>query len=103
MTGKVVSGETVHTNISSGIDVYRNGKVCVVLLNGGASSDSFPVGLRPANNVSAVVRGTSGSTRQVCVITLQTDGTFSTSYFIPNSTTANSFSGTLHGQFTYLL
>ena len=101
----MLKSDTVeHINIATGIDVYRNGKVCVCLLNGGSSSATFPVGIRPKNNVSAVVRGTaSGSTRQVCVITLQTDGAFSTSYFVPNSTTANSFSGSLHGQFVYTI
>ena len=92
-----------HTNIAEGIDVYRNGKLCVVLLNGGPDNATFPIGLRPVNNVSAIVRGTSSGTRQTCLITLQTTGAFSTSYFVPNTTTANTFTGTVNGQFVYLI
>ena len=102
-TGTIKTDATEHTTIVSGIDVYRTGRTCVVLLNGGADNATFPANLRPKNNVSGIVRGTSGTTRQVCLVTLQTSGAFSTSYFVPNTTTANSFSGTLHGQFSYII
>lgn len=91
-------------NVANGIDCYRVGHLCAIFLTGGSDTATIPEGYRPRQNVQALMRGTDGNNvRQVCLVTIVTNGEMTTSYFVPNSTTANTFTGILNGQIVYTI
>ena len=102
--GYINTNPTEWVNAANGIDCYRSGRVCTVMFTGGSDTATIPDGYRPRQTVQTLVRGTDGNNvRQVCLVTIQSNGAMSTSYFIPNSTTANVFTGILSGQIVYMI
>lgn len=98
------TNKATHYHIANGFEIFKVGRVCVMELSGAdATPLTLPTEIRPQLSTSAIVRGTqSNSTRQVCLTSVLTNGEVSTSYFIPNTGTASSFSGMLNGNITYI-
>lgn len=89
--------------VANGIYARVYGEVVVLSFQGGANEFTLPANLRPSADIATLVRGTTANnTRHICLVTITTSGSCSTSYFIPNSTTASGFTGVLNGEVTYI-
>lgn len=90
--------------IANGIYASVSNHVVTLSFQGGADNFTLPANLRPKTDLAGIVRGTtSNNTRHICLTSITTSGSCSTSYFIPNTTTANSFTGSLSGSIAYMI